>query len=64
MLHSLFRMAQEESFPDVKVGRILSSNLFKVQSTPWLKPLTRAVFDSYKQINQAFAACVPFYSDA
>ncbi|KIP07304.1 hypothetical protein PHLGIDRAFT_89777 [Phlebiopsis gigantea 11061_1 CR5-6] len=53
---SLYRMAREQSFPDAKVKRTWSLDLFKVQSTPWLKPFTRIALDTYKQVNQAFAA--------
>lgn len=48
-------MASVQSFPGVKVKRALSPQLFKVQTTPWLKPFLRDALENYKQLNQAIA---------
>ena len=52
----MYRIAKAQSFPGVKVPRVWSIDLFKVQSTPWLKPFLKTALDNYKQINAAFAA--------
>ena len=53
--HRMYRMATVQSFPDVKIKSPLSLEIFKVQTTPWLKPFLRKALDTYKQMNRAVA---------
>lgn len=53
---SLYNIASVNGFPGVSVKSAWSTQLFKTQSTPWLKPFLRDALSTYEQINEALAA--------
>lgn len=52
----LYNIASVNGFPGVSVKSAWSTQLFKTQSTPWLKPFLRDALSTYEQINEALAA--------
>lgn len=51
-------MAKARAFPEVRGTKPLSTELFRVQTTPWLAPFRRIASEIYNEVQGAVATCV------